>query len=310
MDGMVLFTNLGDHADAPFDIFDKEESVACKTRLLVADKQVDIFVLKPTTAAEGFISRNMPVLSALLIFNLLLPSFLLYLSYSRKVREQEFELAVKNAQLTALRGQLNAHFLFNVMESIRMHSLIKKETETAYMVECLALLLRQYVDWSGDTISVEKELELVKSYLELQKYRFGEHLSYVIEADEPSKRFVIPRLFIVTFVESACIHGIEPNPGKGHIFVRTYISDENKQLIMEIDDSGVGMSEELAKDILADMRGGSIADVKRKKRIGIVTACLRMRMLTNYKAGFELESEKGVGSFVRVTVPAEMVNNA
>jgi two-component system sensor histidine kinase YesM len=278
--------------------------------MIVADKRIDIYVLEPAVAANGFFLRTFPILSVLLTLNLLLPSILLYVLYSRNVHEQEFELAVKNAQLIALRGQLNAHFLFNVLESIRMHSLIKKEGETAYMVECLALLLRQYVDWSSDTITVGKELELVAAYLKLQKHRFGERLSFIIDADEGSAHYAIPRLFIVTFVENACIHGIEPKAGKGHIFVRTYINDDGRQLAIEIDDSGVGMNEELSNGILDNMRGSSIADLKKKSGIGIVSTCLRIRMLTNNKADFDLESEEGVGTFIRITMPTEVLGHA
>ena len=65
-----------------------------------------------------------------------------------------------------------------------MHSILKKEYETADMVEKLALMQRQNVEWSSDDVTVEGELQFVRAYLELQKYRFGDRLSYEIEAEE------------------------------------------------------------------------------------------------------------------------------
>lgn len=79
-----------------------------------------------------------------------------------------------------MHSQINPHFLFNALESIRMHSILKQENETADMVEKLALMQRQYVEWGADCVEIEQEIEFVKAYLALQKYRFGERLNYDI----------------------------------------------------------------------------------------------------------------------------------
>ena len=100
--------------------------------------------------------------------------------YKNKLKEQEILVGRKNAELLALQSQINPHFLFNALESIRMRSILKKEEETADMVEKLAIMQRQYVDWGNDSVRIEQELEFVKAYLSLQKYRFGERLNYSI----------------------------------------------------------------------------------------------------------------------------------
>ena len=129
--------------------------------------------------------------------------------YKNKIREQEILVGRKNAELLALHSQINPHFLFNVLESIRMHSILKKENETADMVSKLAVMQRQYVEWGNDSVSIFQEIEFVKAYLALQKYRFGERLNYDIEVDRECENFKIPKITIVTFVENACVHGIE-----------------------------------------------------------------------------------------------------
>ena len=90
------------------------------------------------------------------------------------------DIARQNAELLALYSQINPHFLFNALESIRMRSILKDEHETADMVEKLAIMERQNVDWSTDTNTVKRELDFVEAYLSLQKYRFGDRLSYRI----------------------------------------------------------------------------------------------------------------------------------
>ncbi|MBR3461651.1 MAG: histidine kinase [Clostridiales bacterium] len=93
--------------------------------------------------------------------------------YKDKLREQESDLARKNAELLALQSQINPHFLFNALESIRMHSILKGETETAEMVQRLAVMERQNVEWHEDAVTIEEEEDFIDAYLQLQSYRFG-----------------------------------------------------------------------------------------------------------------------------------------
>ena len=129
--------------------------------------------------------------------------------YIAKMKEQEMLVARQNAELLALHSQINPHFLFNALESIRMHSILKNEYETAEMVERLALLQRQYLEWGNDFVKIKVEMEFVEAYLDLQKYRFGDRLNYELDIDENCENCRIPKLTVVTFVENACVHGIE-----------------------------------------------------------------------------------------------------
>lgn len=110
------------------------------------------------------------------------------------------------------------------------------------MVEKLAIMQRQYVDWGNDSVEIEQELEFVKAYLSLQKYRFGDRLNYNLEIDPECAQIRIPKLTIVTFVENACVHGIESKASPGWIFVRVYKREE--QLCIEIEDTGSGIEEQ------------------------------------------------------------------
>ena len=221
--------------------------------------------------------------------------------YKNKIREQEMLVGRKNAELLALHSQINPHFLFNVLESIRMHSILKKENETADMVAKLAVMQRQYVEWGNDSVSISQEIEFVKAYLALQKYRFGERLNYDIEVDEECKTFKIPKLTIVTFVENACVHGIESKSAPGWIFVR--ISRTGENLTIEIEDTGSGMPEEKLLELQKNMQHASIEMLKGGGRVGIINACVRLKMVTDDQVSFCVEGEEGLGTSVTIEIP-------
>jgi len=228
--------------------------------------------------------------------------------YRNRLREQEMDIARQNAELLALYSQINPHFLFNALESIRMHSILKDEHETAGMVEKLAIMERQNVDWSTDTNTVKKELEFVEAYLSLQKYRFGDRLSYRMEIQPECEDIMIPKLTITTFVENACVHGIETKTSPGWVFVRVYTEDG--ALCVEVEDTGGGMEESEVERLGERMRGASIDMLKGNGRVGIVNACLRIRMMTDSAADFSVESEKGIGTVILIRIPLEKTERA
>lgn len=225
--------------------------------------------------------------------------------YKSKIREQEIIVGRKNAELLALHSQINPHFLFNALESIRMHSILKQENETADMVEKLALMQRQYVEWGADCVEIEQEIEFVKAYLALQKYRFGERLNYDINISPKCEKKIIPKLTLVTFVENACVHGIESKSSPGWIFVRIY--EKNENLYIEIEDTGNGMSENEYQDLRNKMQNASIEMLKVKGRVGVINACLRLKIVSDDKVKFTIEGEEGVGTMVMIQIPAEYV---
>lgn len=228
--------------------------------------------------------------------------------YKDKLREQESDLARKNAELLALQSQINPHFLFNALESIRMHSILKGENETAEMVQRLAVMERQNVEWHEDSVTIAEEEGFIEAYLQLQSYRFGDRISFDIDIDDDCKNILIPKLTMVTFVENACIHGIESKATQGWIFVRVY--KEAGDLVIEVEDTGDGMDEKEVVQLKNMMNNVTIDAVKKAKHVGILNACLRIKMMFKNQAKFTIESEKGIGMSVIITIPAETIITA
>ncbi len=230
-------------------------------------------------------------------------NYLIDTVYKQKLRESKSIMARQKAELLALQSQINPHFLFNALESIRMHSVIKREQETARMIENLAIIQRQYVEWGSDMVKIKDEMNFVSAYLDLQSYRFGDRLSYSIDIDDEALEYDIPKLSMVTFVENACIHAIEPKASKGWIFVRAYIKDDN--MYIEIEDTGIGMDDEDVLSLSDKMNNASIDMLKTSGRVGIINACLRLKMYAGEGTYFDISSEKGVGTLITIKIPAD-----
>ncbi len=230
-------------------------------------------------------------------------NYLIDTVYKHQLSESESIMARQKAELLALQSQINPHFLFNALESIRMHSIIKHEQETARMIENLAVIQRQYVEWDSDIVRINDEMNFVTAYLDIQSYRFGDRLSYSIDIEDNVRDVEIPKLSIVTFVENACIHGVEPKASNCWIFVRSYIRDGF--IYIEIEDTGIGMEEDEIASLSEKMNNASIDMLKEGTRVGIINACLRLKMHAGEGILFDVSSEEAVGTIITIKIPLD-----
>lgn len=302
----VMMSNRGkNNIGQDFEKRNKNLKVGYKKNMHLYGAEFTIYVMEKGGNLFQEVKDYVPVFIILVLVNVIFPMVLAGAYNKSKLREQEMKLAKSNAELLALHSQINPHFLFNALESIRMHSVLKQEYETASMVEKLATMERQYVEWGNDNVELRQEVEFVKAYLGLQKYRFGDRLSYELDVEDDCEKMKIPKLTIVTFVENACVHGIESKTSPGWIFVRVY--KEKEELCIEVEDTGCGMDEDFMKELRQKMQNASIQSLKKKGRVGVINACLRLKLLTNDEVKFELDGEKGMGTMVLVRIPIAYV---
>lgn len=217
--------------------------------------------------------------------------------YMADIQKKDLELKQRLAQLHALQSQINPHFLFNALETIRMRSLIKNEVETARIIRNMAKIFRKSISWGRDWVTIREELELVECFLEIQKYRFGNKLKYIIEAEDEAIDTLIPKMTLLPFVENASIHGIESIPHNGLIAVAIRLSGERLQVT--ITDNGIGMPRDKLEDILLYLN----EDTAIKEKIGMKNAFTRLRMCYGEQFQFEIRSEPGQGTAVEIGLP-------
>ncbi|NLO63254.1 MAG: histidine kinase [Clostridiaceae bacterium] len=223
--------------------------------------------------------------------------------FKEKIRRQDYELAKQRAELQALHSQINPHFIFNALESIRMRSLLKHETETSEVIELLAVLMRKSTDWWGDCVTLADEVNFAEAYLKLQQYRFGKRLSYKLSVNEDCLNLLLPKLTLVTFVENACVHGVE---SVGHdCMVLISAEKENGTLSIYVEDTGAGMSQKQQEEILREMREGDIESLRGRRSVGILNACLRLRKYFGDDIVFEIDSEPKAGTCITIRIPID-----
>lgn len=217
--------------------------------------------------------------------------------YENRLLYQESEIEKQRAELFAMRMQINPHFLFNCLESIRMHSLLSGEKDISVMIEQLAALIRQVVDWE-DIIPLSKEMEFVENYLLLQQYRFGDRFTFSINMDDETGKLLIPKLTLATFVENACVHGIEKKTNDATIMISA--SSTGERLILEVEDTGIGMKSGLASGLQKRMQNSTFAQLQNSRHIGILNACMRLKMLAGEDVKFVFESEENIGTYIKI----------
>ena len=157
----------------------------------------------------------------------------------QKVRAAELrELSIKN-ELSALKAQLNPHFLYNVFNTINA-SLSPEQEHTRELIAKLSDLFRYQLRASrSETVPLQDELDFVRSYLELEQARFGERLSVQWEITEGLQHIPVPPMLLQPLVENAIRHGISPKVEGGTIHIR--IRPQGDDIQFSIKDDGVGL---------------------------------------------------------------------
>ena len=225
--------------------------------------------------------------------------------FKGNAEKQALKLAKKEAELKALQNQVNPHFLFNTLETIRMRSLIKEEYETAEIIEELAILFRRSMSWTTGFNTVEEEIGFVDNYIHIQRYRFGDKIQYYNYVMEECKDYLIPKLSISTFVENSCIHGIETTNKEGVIAVT--VTKSLDYLIFEIMDNGKGIEEETLNKLKELMFSTDSKAISESKSTGILNAYLRLNMYCDGNMIFEIDSKSGEGTDITIQLPLEYV---
>lgn len=216
--------------------------------------------------------------------------------YQAGMRELEIENEKRRTELSALQSQVNPHFIYNVLESIRMKSVVKNEKETATMIKYVSKLFRRSINQKDDLITVAEELEVIKEYAKIEIYRFGDDLNISIEADDEVLTVMIPKMTLQILLENACVHGVERISGEKNIYIEIKGSDE--EICCKVQDNGNGM---LQEEIDAILTG------HKPKSAGIGLQNLQRRMSLYYGGSyvFNIENRQAGGLEVNLRIPRE-----
>lgn len=200
------------------------------------------------------------------------------------------ERAQGAVRLKMLASQINPHFLFNVLESIRMKAHLGGQTEIASTVRLLGRLMRRNLEASGHSIALEQELENVRCYLEIEKFRLEEKLTYHLDVAPEALGWPVPPLIVEPLVENAVVHGVQRRYGGGSVWVTVRVREA---LEVEVVDDGVGIPAE---------RQATILQAASDHHVGLANIHQRLLLLYGPDAGLRVESSEA-GTRVSYRIP-------
>jgi two-component system sensor histidine kinase YesM len=209
------------------------------------------------------------------------------------------DIKKKEAEFNALQSQINPHFLFNTMESIRMNLWNRQDYETSEVIQQFAMLLRKSIERTEDIITIKREIELVGTYLEIQKYRYREKLEYEIDIPEEILANVIPKFSLQPLVENAIYHGISLKKGKGFLRIGARKTEEGIEVLIE--DDGIGIEEDKLQRIREQLADSNY--MQEKGRIGVANVHQRIRLYFGNHYGLTISSSKGEGTEITILLP-------
>jgi signal transduction histidine kinase len=212
---------------------------------------------------------------------------ILYVRFSERrrheVREEQLQLALRDAQLLALEAQINPHFLFNSLNSIR--ALVEIDPSRAQdMLTRLSNVLRNSLRRGNEhTVALQSEVESVSDYLALETVRFADRLHSTVTIDERAAECGVPPMMLQTLVENAVKHGVGQTKGRADLTVRATV-DHHKLLIA------------------VENTGKLLGSPERGMQLGLKNTRERLKLLYGDRASFRLE-EKGDRVIATVAVP-------
>ena len=271
---------------------------------------VDLVLANVEGSARGsWSSVGIIQMISVIVFALLHFVILVYNSYYSALESKDTQKKLHDSQLQLMMGQIQPHFMFNTLSSIR--TLIKIDPDEAYnMTYNFSNYLRANVDnltnLSG--ISFHDEVEHIQSYINIEKVRFGERLK--VEMDIKEDDFVVPPLSIQPLVENAVKHGVCKRPEGGTVWLRSYADAKN--YIVEVEDNGVGISPERIAVVLGsapedgdNLDQGSLTGNGSENHQSTGMRNITMRLEEMSHATLEVDSTEGVGTLMKVIFPKD-----
>lgn len=204
-------------------------------------------------------------------------------------KKREYELAL-------LHEQIKPHFLYNTLDIVIVLIEMKREWEASHVVKKLADYYKNSLSSSEEIIFLEREIQIIEDYLELQTIRYGEKFSYEIHVQEEVKNECLPRLTLQPLVENAIYHGLKYRENWGQIRVDAYAADD--YIIIKVTDDGIGMTEDKLEEIRRLTQ-------KPEKHFGVYSVNHRLQLYYGEDAGIAIDSKYGEGTCVTVRIPKE-----
>ena len=211
---------------------------------------------------------------------------------------QQSKLLLKESQLRSLQSQINPHFLFNTLNTLSKKAYLDGAEETSDLLVSVAGLLRYNLKRIDRSVTLYEEVLVLNQYMEIQKARFTDRLHFQATIDESCLHVNIPGLTLQPIIENAVIHAIEPEENGGTISFK--ILRDGSWIIIEIEDSGKGISQENIELLLSGQMGSNEG---HSTGIGFQNVVKRLQLFYGVDNLVSIESVEGIGTKVIIQIP-------
>ncbi|MCP3741716.1 sensor histidine kinase [Rossellomorea sp. BNER] len=216
-------------------------------------------------------------------------------------REYRLEIENKTNQLKVLQSQINPHFLYNALQSIGTIALKNKVPQVYSLITYLSKIMRYGMDMEEDIVPLHKEISYTRAFLLLQKERFGENLEHLIEVSKEVEEVLVPKMILQPIIENYFKHGFDIREGIGQINLSC--QKEGSQLLIQIKDNGVGVSESRLKEIYQNFQEGNLKRNGEQTNIGLKNVYVRLKLYYGKVATLQLNNHKEGGLLVTMRLP-------
>ncbi|WP_127534685.1 sensor histidine kinase [Paenibacillus kobensis] len=214
---------------------------------------------------------------------------------------QESRLLLKESQLRSLQSQINPHFLFNTLDTLSKKAYLDGSEETSDLIASVAGLLRYNLRRLDRSVTLAEELNVVMKYIEIQQARFTDRLTFRQQIDQELLYVRMPCLTLQPIVENAVIHAVEPLEDGGTIIFR--VMKDGDDVRIEVEDSGEGMSPDLAKRIVEEQPLEESSARGHSTGIGFSNVVRRLRLFTGRDDVIEIGSAVPHGTKISLKIP-------
>ncbi|MBS5932328.1 MAG: sensor histidine kinase [Clostridiales bacterium] len=222
--------------------------------------------------------------------------------YEGKINQQRLKNHQQKIEFEMLSSQINPHFLYNTLETIRMKALSNQDKDVATAVKLLGKYMRHNLESTGITISLRTELEYIEIYLTIQKLRFGDKINFAISIEPgfSTSNYYILSLLIQPIVENSIIHGLEEIESNGMIHINVSTDSSNDTVIIAVSDNGVGLTEEELDKLLNKIHS---REKRPNSSIGLFNIYQRIQLCYGTEYGLTITSAPDKGTTVSIILP-------
>lgn len=213
----------------------------------------------------------------------------------------EREVLIKNTEIKALQNQINVHFIYNVLEAVKMMAEIREEYDISDSVTALGELLRYGMKWTSSNVKIREELEYIRNYVQLMNLRYDFEIILAVNIPEKIQEQKIPKMSLQPIVENAICHGMEETGEDATIYIKAICRE--KEYDIEITDSGRGMSQKQVERLNQRIEGEIEESGGAGNGIGLKNIQDRIHIMFGKEYGLYVISKEGCFTKVGLRLP-------